>query len=271
MTTSTDNALSEATLPEVAVPKGRVFALLQKEFWSLLVSPISWIVFLLLYVFRGGEVVRLLERFQNQGDVDAFPTFYLLQASTQYMVVMVPAILTMRAFAEEKRTGSLELLMTAPVRDWEVVVAKWIAAWFFYALLWLPSFVVLIWLGAELNVSFPMGQVFSSYVGLLGVGSLLLAFGLFMSSLTDNQLLASLTSILFSIGLIAIPAELVKGQNQSDGGFGAMLLSQAHVIDHWQKFFFSGRIETGHLVFYASTALLFLFLTVRVVESRKWR
>ncbi|MCA8970338.1 MAG: ABC transporter permease [Planctomycetes bacterium] len=260
------------TAPLPGTRGSRVFALISKEFWSLLVSPVSWILFALLYLFRGFEVSDLLQRFARAGDVDSFPTYYLLTASTQWMVVMVPPILTMRTLAEEKRSGSLELLMTAPVRDWEVVFSKWFATWLFYVALWVPSFAILLWLQATLDVSFPIGQIATSYLGLLLVGSMLLAVGVFTSSLTDNQLLASLSSILFAVGLLSVPGMLAgRGAATIDSGFGRMFLEQANVVAHWQYWFFRGLVDTGHVVFYVSATALFLFLTVRVVESRKWR
>lgn len=254
------------------VPRTRVPALVAKEFWSLLVSPVSWIVFVLFYLFRGYEVSDLLRRFARAGDVDSFPTFYLLTASTQWIIVMVPPILTMRTFAEEKRSGSLELLMTAPVRDWEVVLAKWFATWLFYVALWVPSILVLFALQSMLGVQFPAGQVASSYVGLLLAGSMLLAVGVFTSSLTDNQLLASLSSILFAVGLLWVPSMLAsRGSATVDSTFTKLFLDQANVLAHWQYWFFRGLLDSGHVLFYVSATALFLFLTVRVVESRKWR
>ncbi len=254
-----------------AVPRGRLVTLVRKELWSLAVSPVSYVIFFLFYLFRGFEVVGILQRFARGGDVDSFSTYYLLTASTQWMVVMVPPILTMRSFAEEKRTGSLELLMTAPVRDHEVVLGKWLGAWIFYTLLWLPTFLILLGLEAFLDIDFPLGQIAASYLGLLSVGSLLLAVGLFTSALTDNQLLASLTSILFGIGLLAVPQMLYDGSVHVDSSFWTVLVDQANVLRHWQFWFFRGLIDTGHMVFYVSTTVLFLFLTTRVVESRKWR
>lgn len=256
----------------LAAPGSRLFAVASKEFWTLLVSPVSWIVFVLFYLFRGYETTDLLQRFSRAGDVDSFPTFYLLTASTQWIIVMVPPILTMRAFAEEKRSGSLELLMTAPVRDWEVVVAKWFATWLFYVALWLPSFLILFWVQTDLDVAFPMGQVGTSYLGLLLAGSMLLSVGIFTSSLTDNQLLASLSSILFAVGLLWVPGMLAgRAAATVDSTFGKLFIDQANVLAHWQFWFFRGLVDTGHVVFYVSATALFLFLTVRVVESRKWR
>lgn len=255
-----------------APPKGRLLTLVKKELWSLLVSPISYLIFLLFYLARGFTVVFNLQNFSRQGDVDTFAMAYLLDFVTYLMVVMVPPILTMRAFAEEKRTGSLELLMTAPVRDHEVVLGKWLATWIFYALLWLPTLLILVGLGRWLGIALPVGQVLASYLGLLSLGSLLLAVGLFASSLTDNQLLAALSSILFGIGLLVIPPQLAAdGTLSVDSPFLWVLVDQANVQRHLQLWFFRGLIDTGHMVFYVSTTVLILFLTVRVVEARKWR
>jgi ABC-2 type transport system permease protein len=265
-----------ADAASIAVPRSRLWTLAKKELFSLVVSPISWIILALFYMLRGAETVQLLlnPAVAQNGDVDGFVMGYLIGAfqSTLYMAVLVPPILTMRAFAEEKRTGSLELLMTAPVRDYEVVLGKWLGAWVFYAILWTPTVLILAGLQLWLGLDIAYGQVFTSCLGMMSLGSLLLAAGLFTSSLTDNQLLASLTSILFGLGLIMVPPQLAATAHVDvDSPFYLVLLDQANVARQLQLFFFRGHVDTGHLAFYVSTTVLFLFLTVRVVESRKWR
>ncbi|MFQ5504330.1 MAG: ABC transporter permease [Planctomycetota bacterium] len=259
------------------LPRWRMTNLARKELWALLVNPVSWIIFLLFYLFRAIELMNIVAHHAFRGDADIFVSNYFQTASTQFAVIMIPPILTMRSFAEEKRSGSLELLLTAPYHDHEVVLGKWLAAWVFYGLLWLPTLLLLYVLQSPyfLNTSFHYGYVFSSYVGVFSFGSLLLAAGLFTSSLTDNQVLASLSSMLFGLGLLVLPnvlsQSLAPSRQGVDAGFLSVLLDQAYVLQHLWKWFFRGLIDSGHMVFYLSTTALFLFLTVRVVEARKWR
>jgi ABC-2 type transport system permease protein len=247
--------------------------LFRRELLSYFVSPVGWVIAVLFYLFRGLEVDSVAYHFSvSQGDLDLFARSYLFLSSSSFMIVLVPPILTMRSFAEEKRTGSFELLMTAPVRDHEVVLGKFAAAWAFFALLWLPTFAVLgVLQGTSyFNASLHMGPVLAGYLGLLLMGSLFLAAGLFTSSLTDNQLLASLAAMIFNTAILVAPGMLASPTQPLTGIPGA-LVSQLNVVEHLTGWFARGVVDTAHLVFYVSTTALFLFLTVRSVESRKWR
>jgi len=258
-------------------PRSQLLTIAGRELWGLLVSPVSYLILFFFYLFRGFEVYGQIALQASAGDAEFFTQSYLASASTQFAVVMVPPILTMRAFAEEKRTGSLELLMTAPVRDFEVVLGKWLASWVFFALLWVPTFFLLFVLESSwfMDTSFSYGLALSGYVGLFALGSLLLSVGLFTSSLTDNQLLASLMSMLFGLGILVIPQEIAQrfavGNLDVDSDFLRVLLDQSSVIRQLGQWFFRGLVDTGYMVFYVSTTALFLFLTTRVIESRKWR
>jgi ABC-2 type transport system permease protein len=249
------------------------WTIFRRELLSYFVSPVGYVIAVLFYLFRGLEVDSVAFFFwRNQGDLDLFARSYLFLASSSFMIVLVPPILTMRSFAEEKRTGSFELLMTAPVKDHEVVLGKFAAAWAFFSLLWLPTFAVLGVLqgSSYFNASIHMGPVLAGYLGLLLMGSLFLSAGLFTSSLTDNQLLASLTAMIFTTALLVVPGMLMGSGKWADGIPGA-LLSQLNVVEHLAGWFARGVVDTSHLVFYLSSTVLFLFLTVRAVESRKWR
>lgn len=262
----------------------------KKELASYLFSPVGYIVALLLYLYRGAEVDRLVRLAGALGfDREQFATAYLLQNSSLILLILVPAILTMRCFAEEKRTGSIEVLLTAPVRDREIVVGKWAAAFVFFALLWLPAVIVLLMMqgDAYLGVQLPAGPVFSGFLGILLVGSLLLAAGCFTSSLTDNQLLASLSAMLFSWGLLYGPSQfrgptLASEARAEPVGIDAVtawiddrvlqpVIEQINVVGHLQTWFFRGVINTSHVVFYVAGTVLLLFLTTRSLEARRWQ
>lgn len=263
----------------------------KKELASYLFSPVGYVVALLLYFFRGWEIDRLARIANAVGfDRDQFAAAYLQQQTSLILLVLVPAILTMRCFAEEKRTGSIEVLLTAPVRDAEVVVGKWAAAFVFFALLWAPAIVTLLALqgDAYLGVDLPAGPVFSGFLGVLLVGGLLLAAGCFTSSLTDNQLLASLSAMLFAFALWVGPAQLLPPGDRLGvippdlEGLEAVtawlevrvlqpVLAQANVFGHLQSWFFRGIVNSAHVVFYVSGTAFLLFLTVRSLEARRWR
>ena len=148
--------------------KGAVTTI-KKELLSYAVSPVSWIIAVLFYLVRGFEVSQQAISFAiYRADVNQFPAATYGVGSTYLMVLLVPGILTMRCFAEERRTGSIETLMTAPLRDIDVVIGKWLAATVFFGLLWLPSVMILHaleypgYFGADIA----FGPVFSAYLGM---------------------------------------------------------------------------------------------------------
>jgi ABC-2 type transport system permease protein len=229
----------------------------------------------LFYAFRGLEIVSLTFQSSYYGaDRDQFAGSYMFQTSTYLLVVLVPPILTMRLFAEEKRTGSLEVLLTAPVRDVDIVLGKWAATWIYFMLLLLPN-VLLLWIlqaDRYLGVELPFGPVLAGYLGIGLLGSMLLALGCFLSSLTDNQLLASLAGILGGLALMNVSQLAVATiPEQSRSAVFARLLEQANVSEHLGKWFGRGLIDTSHVTFYVVGTAFFLFLCVQSLESRRWR
>jgi ABC-2 type transport system permease protein len=253
-----------------------IITTLKRELMAYFYSPVAYVIAVLFYLFRGLEIAGLVRTYEAfPREVDGFTSSYIFQASTNFMIVLVPPILTMRCFAEEKRTGSLEVLLTAPVRELEIVLGKWLAALTFFAAIWLPTGLllwVLTW-PPFLASPLPLGPAFSSYVGLFVLGAMLLAVGCFTSSLTDNQLLASLSAMLFNIALLALPglASQHLPARAADNTIVRALLEQTNVYDHLGNWFTRGLIDTGHLAFYLGGAVFFLFLTVKALESRKWR
>lgn len=249
---------------------------LKKELMSYFYSPVAYVVAVLFYLFRGFEIAALAQSYEAfPREVDGFTTSYIYQSSTNFMIVLVPPILTMRCFAEEKRSGSLEVLLTAPVREFEIVLGKWLAAVVFFAAIWLPT-ALLLWIltwPPFLDSPLPVGPAFTSYVGLCLLGGMLLAVGCFTSSLTDNQLLASLSAMLFNIALLAVPGLTAQSLAMTvrESPFVRTLLEQVNVFDHLQNWFTRGLIDTSHIAFYVGGAAFFLFLTVKALESRQWR
>lgn len=251
----------------------RLLVTFQKELFSYSTSPVSWIVAVVFYLWRGFELHTTIALFQYyRADLDQLPTRTYGLGSTFWMVILVPGILTMRTFAEERRTGSLETLMTAPVRDVEVVVGKWLAAAVFFALLWLPSVLVLelLQLGPFLDADLAFGPVFAAYLGMFLLSGMLLAFGVFASSLTDNVLLAALLAILFDFGLLQGPGQ-VRAQlgELAQNYYVRELLDKFDVMGNFASWFARGLIDTSQIVFYLGGIAFFLFLTVVSLSSRR--
>ncbi|MEC7582994.1 MAG: ABC transporter permease subunit [Planctomycetota bacterium] len=249
-----------------------LFVTVRKELLSYFCSPVSYVIAVLFYLIHGVMVSDLVLRFRVlRIDQDLFASNCYGLGSTFFMVVLVPGILTMRCFAEERRSGSIEILMTAPVRDWGVVLGKWLASVVFFALLWLPT-VVLLWiltfdyfLGADLA----FGPVFAGYLGLFLLSSMLLAFGCFASSLTDNLLLAAILSILFTLTFLQLPGFLRTRFASTDNLYVAQLLEKIDVLGNFNLWFARGLIDTSQIWFYVGGTAFFLYLTTLSFSARR--
>lgn len=246
----------------------------KKELLSYFVSPVSWVIAVVFYLWRGFELYARAQQFALlHGDPDQFATATYGAASTTWMVILVPGILTMRCFAEERRTGSMEMLMTAPVRDAGVVLGKWGAATVFYALLWLPTALLLpvLELSAYLDCDIALGPVFSAYLGMFVLSAMLLAFGCFASSLTDNVLLAALLGILFNFGLLMLSPTLRPqlGELADKNYYVRELLDKLDVGRNFVDWFARGLVDTSQVAFFLGGVLFFLFLCTTSLQSRR--
>lgn len=185
-----------------------------------------------------------------------------LTPSTFILVLWAPLI-TMRLFAEEQRLGTLELLLTAPVRDWEVVLGKFLASLVMLVgtvALTLYYVLLLFWFGDP-----DTGPLLSGYLGLLLYGSATLSVGLLASSLTSNQIVAAVmgVAVLLLLTLTNQAATLVSG-------LPSRILEGISLTGHFDDFT-RGVVDTGNIVYYIAFTAFFLFLTVRNMESRRWR
>jgi len=175
---------------------------------------------------------------------------------------LIPMI-TMRLFAEEKRSGTIELLATSPVRDWEIIVGKWSAAMILYTAILSISL---------LNFSFlfiygkpDWKPMLVGYLGLLLQGGCLLAIGTFISTTTRNQIIAGTAT--FAVCLLLWVLDWVSAYETASW---ARVVSYLSVVTHFESFA-KGVIELKNVVFYLSMIFFGLFLTARSMESLRWR
>lgn len=186
--------------------------------------------------------------------------FYVASGTT-----MISAIgLSMRLLAEEHQNGSSVLLFTAPVPDWQVVLGKFLSAFFFLALLTLATLYMpgLILVHGKVST----GHVVVGYTGLLLLGAATLAIGIFGSALARTQIVAAITSSLILVVLLLC---WLLGRI-SDPPLDAFVTDLALWNKHFQPFM-QGVISTQHVVYYVSVTFFFLFATTRVLEARRWR
>ncbi len=236
-----------------------------RELRAFFVSPLAYVVLFFLLAVNGvlfAVIVLLL----NGPQAPAVPPIDLFFNNVFFWLVQlaIAPLLTMRLLAEERRSGSIEVLMTAPATEVEVVAGKYLAALAFYLFLWLPTLAYAGLIAWQSEVDW--GPVASGYLGVLGIGALFLSVGLFASALTKSQLVAAIVTFallifFFSFGLLET---LLQGET-ARAVFGYL-----NLWNHMDEFA-RGVVDSRRLVYYLSTTLFFLFLTTRALESRKWR
>jgi ABC-2 type transport system permease protein len=254
-----------------------ILAIAAKDIRSYFVSPIAYVVmtgFLLLggwfffnLLARFNFLLQLYTSFRNpqameQLNLNEFVIAPLLHNLSVVLVILIPVI-TMRAFAEEKRAGTYELLMTAPLSVNEIVLGKFLGAFVFVFLMLLLTAVYPVILLAYGNPE--VGVLLSGFFGLLLLATAFLSVGLLTSSLTQNQIIAAVSClvVLLLLYVISWPAETA-------GETMGAVLRYLSLTEHFAEMV-KGVIDTRNLVYFATVIVLALFLTQRSVESLRWR
>lgn len=244
------------------------FTLWRKELTGYFLSPVAYVVSIFFLVVMGA-IFSLLVSVLADGPTGV-TIMNLLFGSTFFWIAMliVMPLLTMRLLAEEKRNGTLETLLTAPVSDPAVVLAKYAGALSFYVLMWLPTVTYLLILRqfSALTAPVDFGPMAGGYLGALLVGMLYLAIGLFCSALTSNQIVAAFTTfgLLFGLFLVGL-LDRITG-NPALQALGEAVSSYQHMLD-----FSRGLVDSRPVVFYVSATALFLYATIKVLEARSWK
>jgi gliding motility-associated transport system permease protein len=250
-----------------------VLIICRKELGSYFVSLIAYILLIMFGVIFGfffwnalGYFVMAGMEMQMRGqsvpmNLNEQVIRPLLSNVAVVGLFFIPMI-TMRLFAEEKRTGTIELLATSPVRDVEIILGKWLAALVLYGCLLLFTALNFAFLFKYGNPDWK--PLLVGYLGLLLQAGALLAIGTFISTLTKNQIIAG--AVTFGICILL----WVVGWVDYETGTWAHVLSYFSVVTHFDAFG-RGVIQLKDAVFYAATILLGLFLTARSMESLRWR
>lgn len=236
-----------------------------REIESLFFSPLAYIVLTIFLVLNGFSFYSALELSGGVVD-DAIALFFGDSPLFWLCLVAVPPLVTMRLVAEERRSGQLEVLLTAPVRDGEVIVAKFLGALVFQAFLWAPTLVYVAIIRNYGALPDP-GQILTSYLGIAAVTALLTALGLLFSTLTNNQIVAAVASLTCNLLLLLVP---MMG---SSVGFAALAPALEHVsmTQHFAGSFSRGILDSATLVFYGASTLGLLVIATRSLELRRWR
>jgi ABC-2 type transport system permease protein len=251
-----------------------VLAIAGREVRSYFASPIAYVVvglFALLFgYFFYAILVFFSEQSMRMGMMGGPGSLNINQMmlrplllNTSVILLFVLPMLTMRSFSEEKRSGTFELLLTAPLTDWQIVLGKFLGALALYALMLAISLLdiaLLFWYGNP-----EWKPLAAGYLGLLLMGGCFIALGLFISSLTRNQIVAAV--ITFSAFLLLW---VINWIGESAGPVTRQVLSALSITEHFEDFV-KGVLDTKHVIYYLSFITFGLFLTAKSVDSERWR
>lgn len=253
-----------------------IWTIFKREIRQYFVSPIAYLVAVAVLVLLGLSFNTDLDyRVANQLRPDAT----VVLSNFAFLMVFFAPLLTMRLFAEEAREGTLELLMTMPNRDVELVMGKFLGAWAYYIVLLVLTFFFQAALlsitnfgpsGFPLRSRVDIGQIIASYIGIFLYGGATISIGLMFSAITENQIIAAFLSmatlLMLWVGDIAglVPASIISTN----------VVEALRVISlqsHYSSSFLRGLIVLEDVYFYIAIIFVTLFVTTRLIESRRWR
>jgi len=244
--------------------------LVRRELGGYFVSWIGYVV-IAVVVFLLGLSFAILVQLMNAETSEQPLTELFYETPFFWLIVLLASpVITMRSFAHEKFSGTFETLMTAPVSDLQVVLAKFTGAMIFYLLAWSPLAACILILRHFSEVPLPLdvGALCSTFLGITLLGGLYMSVGCFTSSLTRNQIIAAMFSLAFGISLFLL--SFLSRALAAQTGWVAKWVAQLSLIEHMRDFA-RGVVDVRPLVFFVSLTALFLFLTLKAVESRRWK
>ena len=234
-----------------------------KAFWY---SPIAYVVGVFFLLLQGFIFWLLVVMLSGPGADTSWTINQAFFGTFFYWisVLTIVPLITMRTFSEEKRTGAFELLLTAPVTEPQIVVAKFLGAWLSYCALWaMTGFYFLL---LSRLTALDWGGIATGYLGTWLLGAVLIAVGVLASSLTRNQIIAAVISFVLLLLLFCVSFL----QNFVTSPETRKLVQYCSVLEHFQDFS-KGILDTRPIIFYGSALAALLFLTIRAVGSPRWR
>jgi ABC-2 type transport system permease protein len=246
--------------------------LLRRELAAYFLGPIAFLILLAFQAIALINFWNLVNDLSRNGQSFSGlrdPLNAYISGSLPFWIGLLVAVpvLTMRLVAEERRSGTIEQLLTAPVTEAEVVVAKWLAGFVMYMVLLLPFALYLPFLYYQGNYKFDVGPVISMGIGLASIGLMLVAIGLFFSSLTKNQIIAAVLTFatVFLLIFVTLGAYAFALSRRSSWAEALQFVS---VIDQVNTFG-SGQLDLRYLAVHLSVAVPLLYLTAKVLEYRR--
>ncbi len=245
-------------------------ALVRRELTSFFLSWTGYVIIAAVLFLLGFSFDSMLQGLN--AEPTPVPITQLIFGTLYFWMVLLVAapVVTMRSFAQEKSSGTYETLMTTPTGEGRVVLAKFTGALIFFMVVWLPLFACMLVVRHYTNdpTAFDWGTVGSTYLGILLIGSLYMAIGIFASAMTRSQIIAAMVSL--AIGISVFMLSFLSARMAAEKGWLAALVAHVALMEHMRDFS-QGVIDTRPILFYTTMTIFFLYLTLKLVESRRWK
>lgn len=240
-----------------------IFLIARKELKQFFISPVAYVIALVIFLVIGILFYASLLAGMNQ---QIAPTIQVIVGPFTTILLFTTPAITMRSLAEEQKTGTLETLLTAPVRDWEIVVGKWLGGMYFILIILGITWVFPIILNNIVTPGIDQGLLISNYLGMILLTGSFLAIGVAASSLFSNQIAAFFATlgILLVMWIIGYPASVM-------GASAADILRYLDLSGHFYNTFYIGVIDLKDVVYFLSVIITGLVLGSVSVETRRWR
>jgi ABC-2 type transport system permease protein len=264
----------------VTVSNNQLVAIFRRELLAYFYTPAAYLVLAAIALLAAFQYLVwmsiLLAGASDPGLRDVFTEpvirWYFYQILPVFALLAIPPFVTMRLFSEEKRTGTLEVLLAAPVSETTVVLGKFLGAWAFFLVAWGMWFVFPLIFRFLMGQPFDYNPMLSFYVGTGFMALSFIAIGAFFSALTENQVIAAVLSYagVFAMFFPQLLHWIFTSVRGGAGGWIANVIREIAILQQYDNFL-EGRMYLQHLLYHVSIAVLFVFLTVRILESRKWK
>jgi ABC-2 type transport system permease protein len=255
----------------------KVWPIFKKEMRLYFTSPVAWVILTIFLLIAGYFFYSIfaffslasmqsmmnpaMARDMNVTDNVMRPLF----SNISVILLLLMPLLTMRLFAEERRSGTIELLLTYPVRDGAVLVGKYLAALALYLVMLILTLVYPAMVASFARGGLEWGPLATGYLGLVLMGAVFLAVGVFASSLTENQIVASITT--FGILLLFW---VIGWTSDYAGAPWGQILTHLSLPEHFDSFS-KGVLDTKDVIYYLNFTFLALFIGLKSLEARRWK
>lgn len=240
-----------------------IFLIARKELKQFFISPVAYVIALLIFLVIGIIFYASLVSGMNQ---QVAPSIQIIIGPLTTILLFTAPAITMRTLAEEQKSGTLETLLTAPVRDWEVVVGKWLGGMYFILIILAVTWVFPIILNNIVSPGIDQGLLISTYLGIILLTGAFLAIGTAASSLFSNQIAA-----FFATLMVLLVLWIVGDAASAMGATGNEVLRYIGMSGHFFSTFYNGVIDLKDVVYFLSVIVIGLVLGSVSVETRRWR